>query len=155
MDGSREAVLIDPVMEHVNDYVRLFEERKIVLTMVIDTHTHADHISGGAALKDMVNCEYAMFDNAFSKCASLKLVDGFSWKLFQQIPVKVLYSPGHTKDSMSLIFPDRIFTGDALFLDDGGAGRGTIAYHAHLRKRKGRPTGRPLEIPRTPIARIS
>ena len=123
MDGSQEAVLIDPVMEHVNDYVRLLEERKIVLTMVIETHTHADHISGGAALKDMLNCEYAMFEKAFSQCASLKLADGFSWKLFRQIPVKVLYSPGHTKDSMSLIFPDRIFTGDALFLDDGGAGR--------------------------------
>ena len=123
MKGSGEVVLIDPVIEHINDYVRLLEERKLTLPMVIDTHTHADHISGGASLRDMVGCEYAMHDKAPAKCATIRLADGSVRQLFGKIPVRVLYSPGHTQDSLSLIFPDRIFTGDALFLDDGGAGR--------------------------------
>jgi len=121
--GAPEAVLIDPVIDQVKDYVRLLEQRKLILSMVIDTHTHADHISGGASLKNMLGCEYAMHDQAPASCATIRLADGSVRQLCGQIPVRVLYTPGHTRDSLSLIFPDRIFTGDALFLDDGGAGR--------------------------------
>lgn len=123
LEGTADVMLIDPVVEHVSDYAQLLKERGLTLAMVVDTHTHADHISGGAALKDLLGCEYAMHTNSPVKCATFRLVDGFEWKLFEQIPVTVLYSPGHTRDSISLIFPDSIFTGDALFLDDGGAGR--------------------------------
>jgi glyoxylase-like metal-dependent hydrolase (beta-lactamase superfamily II)/rhodanese-related sulfurtransferase len=123
LEGLNDVILIDPVIEHVNDYVTLLKERGLTLKMVVDTHTHADHISGGASLKDILECEYAMHSNSPVKCATFRLVDGFEWKAFDQIPVKVLYSPGHTRDSISLVFPDCIFTGDALFLDDGGAGR--------------------------------
>ena len=123
IEGSNEIALIDPVIDHVNDYVKMIETEGLQLSMVIDTHTHADHISGGASLKDIFQCTYAMHKNAPVNCAAFRLTDGFSWKLLEQIPVKVLYTPGHTADSISLIFPDRVFTGDALFLDDGGAGR--------------------------------
>ena len=71
----------------------------------------------------MFDCEYGMHVNSPVKCATFRLDDGFEWKLFDHISVKVMYSPGHTRDSISLLFPDRFFTGDALFLDDGGAGR--------------------------------
>ncbi len=121
--GKEEAVIIDPVIDHVNDYANLCKERGLHLTQVIDTHTHADHISGSASLKDIFNCDYVTYVNSPSKCATFRVVDGFSWDLLGDIPVQILYSPGHTKDSFSLILPDRIFTGDALFLDDGGAGR--------------------------------
>ncbi len=122
-DTDNNMLLIDPVIEHVQDYRQLLIDNNLKLIMVIDTHTHADHISAGASLKDMFDCEYAMHKKSPVKCASFSLEDGFSWKLFNKIPVSVLYSPGHTKDSISLVFPEWIFTGDALFLDDGGAGR--------------------------------
>ena len=82
------------------------------------TH-HADHISGGASLKDILQCTYAMHKNAPVNCAAFRLSDGFGWKLLEQIPIKVLYTRGHKTDPISPIFPDRIFTGDALSPDDG------------------------------------
>lgn len=116
---SHEVVLIDPVLEHVSEYL---EKKKLKLTHVIDTHTHADHISGGASLKDLTGCEYVMHTKAPAHCITFRVTDGFEWHL-GDIPVKVMHTPGHTKDSMCLIFPDRILTGDTLFIDDGGAGR--------------------------------
>ena len=123
IEGEKEVVLIDPVIEHVNDYVQVIKDQGLTLSIVIDTHTHADHISGGASMKDILDCDYAMHSSSPIKCATFSLVDGFEWELFNQIPVRVMHTPGHTQDSVSLIFPDRVFTGDALFLDDGGAGR--------------------------------
>jgi glyoxylase-like metal-dependent hydrolase (beta-lactamase superfamily II)/rhodanese-related sulfurtransferase len=123
IEGSPEVVFIDPVIEHVNDYADLVKKRRLKVSKVIDTHSHADHISGGASLKDMFDCDYVMYPLAPSQCANFRVKDGFEWKLFNKIPIRILYTPGHTKDSMSLVFPDRVFTGDALFLDEGGAGR--------------------------------
>ena len=122
-EGSKEIVLIDPVLDHVKEYADMIKNKGLMLSLVLDTHTHADHISGGASLKDLFDCAYAMHMNSPVKCAAFRLTDGFEWKLFNQIPITVMHSPGHTRDSISLILPDRIFTGDALFLDDGGAGR--------------------------------
>ena len=120
---SNDVAFIDPVIDHVSDYEKLAKERGFTVSMIIDTHSHADHISGGASLKDIFDCDYVMHANAPSLCANIRVVDGTEWKLLDEIPIKVLYTPGHTRDSISLLFPDRIFTGDALFLDDGGAGR--------------------------------
>ena len=121
-EKSNEAVLVDPVLEHVQDYLRTLDQQKLTLTHVIDTHTHADHLSGGAAMKDQTGCEYAMHPNAPARCVTFRLTDGFECHL-GSTPVKVMSTPGHTKDSVALVFPDRIFTGDVLFLDDAGAGR--------------------------------
>ena len=118
-----EIVLIDPVLEHFQDYTELLKQNGCKLTHVIDTHTHADHISAGAALKDYTGCVYMMHRNAPAKCVDFCVADGFEWELFGSISVKILYTPGHTGDSISLVFPDWIFTGDTLFLDDAGAGR--------------------------------
>jgi glyoxylase-like metal-dependent hydrolase (beta-lactamase superfamily II)/rhodanese-related sulfurtransferase len=120
--GSSEVILIDPVLEHVDEYMELLDKKKLNLTHVIDTHTHADHISAGAVLKDLTGCGYVMHTKAPAHCVTFRLIDGFECH-FGEIPVKVMHTPGHTKDSVSLIFPDRILTGDVLFLDDGGAGR--------------------------------
>ena len=120
--GSSDIVLIDPVLEHVKDYMAMLEKEKLKLTHVIDTHTHADHISGAAALKDQTGCEYVMNSRAPAQCVTFKVNDGFECHL-GEIPVKIMYTPGHTQDSISLILPDRILTGDALFLNSGGAGR--------------------------------
>lgn len=121
-EKSKEAVLVDPVLEHVQDYIKTIERQKLTLTHVIDTHTHADHISGGASLKDQLHCEYVMHAKAPARCVTFHLTDGFECR-FGDIPVKVLSTPGHTKDSVTLLFPDLVLTGDVLFLDDAGAGR--------------------------------
>ncbi len=123
IEGSKDVVFIDPVIDHVSDYIKLVKDRSLKVSKIIDTHSHADHISGGAALKDVFHCDYAMHTNAPSMCANFRVIDGTEWNLLGEIPVKILYTPGHTRDSISLLLPDRIFTGDALFLDDGGAGR--------------------------------
>lgn len=120
--GSTEVVLIDPVLEHVQGYLALLDQEQLKLTHVIDTHTHADHLSGGAALKDQTDCEYVMHTTAPAHCVSFRISDGFACHL-GEIPVKIMHTPGHTKDSVTLIFPDRLLVGDVLFLDEGGAGR--------------------------------
>ncbi len=119
---SHQAILVDPVLEHVPEYIKVLGQKKLTLTHVIDTHTHADHISGAAALKDQVGCEYVMHANAPARCVTFHLTDGFECHLGNQA-VKVLATPGHTQDSITLVFHDRVLTGDVLFLGDAGAGR--------------------------------
>ncbi|MFH1707540.1 MAG: MBL fold metallo-hydrolase, partial [Planctomycetota bacterium] len=121
--GACEAAIIDPVLDHVRDHTRLLENRGLKLAMVIDTHTHADHISGAAALKDFTGCAYVMFHGSPCTCVNRLVEEGTGLVLPGGIPARVMHTPGHTKDSISLVLADRIFTGDALFLDDGGAGR--------------------------------
>lgn len=120
-EKSCEAILIDPIMDFVDSYVRHIDLAGLKLTHIFDTHTHADHISGSTALRERIGCEYVMHRS--SKVA------GVTWQLDEgmhrlgSIPLGVMHTPGHTKDSVSLVFPDRIFVGDLLFLDGGGAGR--------------------------------
>ncbi len=120
---SRNAIFIDPVIGKIDEYMNLLRQEGLVLRQVIDTHTHADHISGAAALKEKTGCSYLMYDSAPATCADKKIREGDTIKLPDGITAKVIYTPGHTKDSMSLVFDEFVFTGDALFLDDGGAGR--------------------------------
>ena len=121
-EQSQQAILVDPVLEHVPDYLKVLAQKKLVLTHALDTHTHADHISGAAALKDQVGCEYVMHAQAPARCVTFHLTDGFECHLGNH-PVKVLSTPGHTQDSLTLVFHDRVLTGDVLFLGDAGAGR--------------------------------
>jgi glyoxylase-like metal-dependent hydrolase (beta-lactamase superfamily II)/rhodanese-related sulfurtransferase len=120
--NSNEVAIIDPVLDHVNDYVEQFNHENQELRYIIDTHTHADHISGSAVLKDIIGCEYLMHENAPSKCVTKYLSGGTELDILG-LNIQVIYTPGHTQDSISLAFNGRLLTGDALFLDDGGAGR--------------------------------
>ena len=123
-ERSDESILIDPVLDHAEDYLKMLKDRNLRLTHVIDTHTHADHISGAAAIKDRTDCKVIMHENAPARCVNIRVKDGNELDLLNT-SIKVLYTPGHTQDSVSFIFEEseRIFTGDALFLDEGGAGR--------------------------------
>ena len=138
--GEKEVVLIDPVLDHLNDYLDLLATNDYKLRMVIDTHTHADHISASAALKDVSDCEYMMHVDAPARCAGFRVSEGFEWQLLGRVPAKVLHTPGHTRDSISLVLDEKLFSGDALFLDDGGAGRDDLpggdpqAHYETLRK---------------------
>lgn len=122
LQNSPEVALVDPVLDRVAAYLELLEKDNLKLRYVIDTHTHADHISGAAAMKDHTNCDYVMYENAPARCPNIKLKDGSEIEL-GHVKIKVLHTPGHTKDSLSLVFPDRILTGDVLFLEKGGGGR--------------------------------
>jgi glyoxylase-like metal-dependent hydrolase (beta-lactamase superfamily II)/rhodanese-related sulfurtransferase len=119
---SNDVIIVDPVLDHLNDYLELFEKENLKLTHCIDTHTHADHISCCSALKDITDCEYIMHERAPAQCVTIRVTDGKTLELLG-MKIEVIHTPGHTKDSTCLIFPDRILTGDTLFLDDGGAGR--------------------------------
>jgi glyoxylase-like metal-dependent hydrolase (beta-lactamase superfamily II)/rhodanese-related sulfurtransferase len=130
-DGG--AVMVDPVVDHFNEYLDLLKTRGLRLTHVVDTHTHADHISAGSALKDATGCAYIMHRNAPAQCVTDRVSDGDALTL-NGIAFDVVYTPGHTKDSISLIVGGKLLSGDFLFLDDGGAGRddlpgGSAAEH--------------------------
>lgn len=123
MNGKdNRAILVDPVIAIASDYIRLIEEKGWELTHVIDTHTHADHISAGPLLKAATGCQYIMYQNAPAECVTMRVKDGDALRL-NDLDIRILHTPGHTKDSMTLLIGDKILTGDVLFLDGGGAGR--------------------------------
>lgn len=121
-EKTREAALIDPVLDRVEDYLKILEQEKWRLAFIIDTHTHADHISGGMALRDHTQAPFAMHQLARPHCPTYRVHDGDSIK-FSDIEIKCLYTPGHTNDSLTLVIEDRLLTGDFLFIGEGGAGR--------------------------------
>lgn len=121
-ETSHQAVLIDPVINHVTMYLNLMKERGYRLTHIIDTHTHADHISACPSLKDATDCEYVMHVLAPSKCVSTRVDDHSELNLIGKT-FRIIHTPGHTRDSITLLVDKHIFTGDFLFLEDAGAGR--------------------------------
>ncbi len=121
-EASGEVMIIDPRLEFVPDYLRLLEKNHWRLTRIFDTHTHADHVSGAHLLKNETGAEYLMYQLSKVTPVSERIADGAVFDM-GGIKVTALYTPGHSKDSLSLILPGKVLTGDALFLDDGGAGR--------------------------------
>ena len=117
---TREAALVDPRADRVSDYTRELEERGLRLRLVIETHTHADHLSGAAELRTRTGAEVALSGRGKSDVATRWLRDGDHLTLGGQ-KIEVLASPGHTDDSMSLLVDGALLTGDALLI--GGAGR--------------------------------
>jgi glyoxylase-like metal-dependent hydrolase (beta-lactamase superfamily II)/rhodanese-related sulfurtransferase len=117
---TREAALVDPRADRVMDYVRELEERGLRLRLVIDTHTHADHLSGAAELRARTGADVALSRRATSEVATRWLRDG-DHLILGGHKINVLASPGHTDDSVSLLADGAILTGDALLI--GGAGR--------------------------------
>jgi len=121
-ETHKTAIFVDPVLDHFKDYLDILTSENLKLTHVIDTHTHADHISAGSALRDATDCEYIMHEQALPQCVSIRVKDGDFLEL-NGWEIQVLHTPGHTGDSISLIVGDKFLTGDFLFLDDAGAGR--------------------------------
>lgn len=119
---DNNAVLIDPVIDHVSNYIELLNKRNLTLTHVVDTHTHADHISAGPSMRDATDCEYVMHKFAPAKCVTIRVEDSDELLLAGK-KATIIETPGHTKDSISLLFDDMLLTGDFLFLEDAGAGR--------------------------------
>lgn len=120
--NSKEAALVDPVLDRLEDYIVYLKKERLKLVAVLDTHTHADHISAGPALRDLTGCPYIMHESAPAGCVTERLKDGQTFEL-AGVAVRAIHAPGHSADSICLVLKDRLLTGDTLFLDDGGAGR--------------------------------
>ena len=117
---TREAALIDPRADRVGEYLRTLDQRGLRLRVVIETHTHADHLSGAAELRRRTAADVVMSDRATSEVATRRVRDGDRIELGRSA-IDVIASPGHTDDSVSLLVDRALLTGDALLI--GGAGR--------------------------------
>ena len=116
---GREALIIDPVLENVENYIKILNELELRLVKVVDTHIHADHISGMGELRDRTNCVTVMGDQAPANVVSMKVSDNEELKI-ENIKLKALFTPGHTSESFSFLMNDRVFTGDTLLIKGTG-----------------------------------
>lgn len=119
---AKKAWLVDPLLVETDRYMALLRKHGCTLEGVIDTHTHADHLSAGSWLVKETRCFYLMHESSGVKCTTDRVSDALEIDL-HDVKVHLMHTPGHTRDSMCVILPDRILTGDCLFLDEGGAGR--------------------------------
>ena len=116
---GREALIIDPVLEKTDQYINLVKQLDLRLVKVIDTHIHADHISGLAELRDKTKCITVMGENAPADVVSMNVKDNEKISI-ENIDLTALYTPGHTDDSYSFLMNDRVFTGDTLLIKGTG-----------------------------------
>ena len=116
---GREALIIDPVLEHTDQYLNLLNKLKLKLVKVIDTHIHADHITGLNELSERTSCTKIMGDNSKSEVVDLRVKEDENVKI-DNINLKVMYTPGHTDCSYSYLMNDRVFTGDTLLINGTG-----------------------------------
>jgi sulfur dioxygenase len=114
-----EALIIDPVLEKVDRYLQLIRELDLRLVKAVDTHLHADHITGLGALRDRTHCITVMGENTKADVVSMRLAEGDKLTI-EGVSMDVLYTPGHTDDSYSFLMNDRVFTGDTLLIRGTG-----------------------------------
>ena len=116
---GREALIIDPVFEHTNEYLKILEKLKLKLVKVIDTHIHADHITALNELNKRTSCTRIMGENSKSEVIDIKVKDNEKINI-ENIELKAMYTPGHTDCSYSYFMKDRVFTGDTLLINGTG-----------------------------------
>ena len=116
---GREALIIDPVIEHTDEYLKILEKLKLKLVKVIDTHIHADHITALNELNKRTSCTRIMGENSKSEVIDLKIKDNEKINI-ENIELKAMYTPGHTDCSYSYLMKDRVFTGDTLLINGTG-----------------------------------
>jgi glyoxylase-like metal-dependent hydrolase (beta-lactamase superfamily II) len=116
---GREAVIIDPVIENVHEYIKLLEVLDLKLVKVIDTHIHADHVTGASKLKQETNCTTLMGEHTPAETVEIKVKDNEIIDI-DSLKIKSLYTPGHTSDSYSFLLDNYLFTGDTLLINGTG-----------------------------------
>src|SRR3954447_448989 len=114
-----EALIIDPVLEKVDRYLQLIRELDLRLVKAVDTHLHADHVTGLGALRDRTHCITVMGEQSKADVVSMRLAEGDRLTV-EGVTLDVLYTPGHTDDSYSYVMPDRVFSGDTLLIRGTG-----------------------------------
>ena len=116
---GREALIIDPVLENVEDYIKLLSELDLRLVKVIDTHIHADHITGAGKLRDNTKCITIMGNHTPADAVEMKVNDDEVIEL-DKLKLRALYTPGHTSDSFSFLIDNYLFSGDTLLINGTG-----------------------------------
>ena len=114
-----EALIVDPVLERVDRYLQLVRELDLKLVKAVDTHLHADHITGLGALRDRTRCTTVMGENTKADVVSMRVGEGDRIEI-EGLRLEVLYTPGHTDDSYPFLWGDRVFTGDTLLIRGTG-----------------------------------
>ena len=116
---GREAVIIDPVIENVESYIKILNELDLKLVKVIDTHIHADHVTGATKLQKATNCTTLMGEHTPADTVDIKVKDGEIIDV-DNLKIKSMYTPGHTSDSYSFLLNNCLFTGDTLLINGTG-----------------------------------
>ena len=116
---GREALIIDPVIEHTDEYIKVLKNLELKLVKVIDTHIHADHITGLNELNKRTNCIRIMGEKSKSEVVDVRLKDNEKIKV-ESVELETIYTPGHTDCSYSYLMNDRVFTGDTLLINGTG-----------------------------------
>jgi sulfur dioxygenase len=119
-DETKEAVILDPVNEHIDDYVTLVKQHGLSLKYALETHVHADHITASGKLKQQLGLQTGVSEQCGAESADLQLNDGDAI-VFGRQTIQVIATPGHTAGSLSFLWGDKIFTGDTLLIN--GCGR--------------------------------
>jgi sulfur dioxygenase len=116
---GREALIIDPVLEDIEQYIKILNDLDLKLVKVIDTHIHADHITAASKLKNKTNCTTIMGEHTPSDAVEIKVKDDEVIHV-DKLEIKVIYTPGHTKDSYSFLMNNYLFSGDTLLINGTG-----------------------------------
>ncbi len=114
-----EAMILDPVLERVDRYCQLMRELDLKLVKAVDTHLHADHVTGLGELRDRTRCVTIMGEQTKADVVAMRVADGDKVTI-EGITLDVMYTPGHTDDSYSYLMGDRVFTGDTLLIRGTG-----------------------------------
>ena len=135
---GREALIIDPVIENTSKYLNVLKELNLKLVKVIDTHIHADHITGLNELSKQTNCSKIMGEHSASEVIDIRVKDNEKIKI-ESIELTSIYTPGHTDCSYSFFMKDRVFTGDTLLINGTGRtdfqnGNANDQYHSLFEK---------------------
>jgi len=131
---GREAVIIDPVIENVNKYIQLLRNLDLKLVKVIDTHIHADHVTGASKLKQVTNCATLMGEHTPADAVEIKVKDNELINI-DGLNIRSIYTPGHTAESYSFLLDNYLFSGDALLINGTGRtdfqnGNSKDSYHS-------------------------
>jgi len=116
---GREALIIDPVLENVDTYIKLLKELDLKLVKVIDTHIHADHITAASKLNEKTNCSTIMGEHTPAESVQIKVKDDEIIKI-DDLNFRAIYTPGHTSDSYSFLMNNYLFSGDTLLINGTG-----------------------------------
>ena len=133
-EKGREALIIDPVLENIDIYIKTLNELDLKLVKVIDTHIHADHITGASQLNKKTNCCTIMGEHTPAESVQIKVKEDEIIKI-DRLKIKTIYTPGHTSDSYSFLMNNLIFSGDTLLINGTGRtdfqnGNAKDAYHS-------------------------
>ena len=118
-EKGREALIIDPVLENIDIYIKSLNELNLKLVKVIDTHIHADHITGASQLNKKTNCFTIMGEHTPAESVQIKVKEDEIIKI-DELKMRVIYTPGHTSDSYSFLMKNLLFSGDTLLINGTG-----------------------------------